>query len=76
MNFNLQCHYVFRPQPKSWGPIELGCPSVRPSVCLSVCLSVRQEVGKFAKIAQNSGFLRLELVRARTFERKVIEIWL
>ena len=23
---------VFRPQPKSWGPIELGC--------LSVCLSV------------------------------------
>ena len=34
------------------------------------------EVVKLAKIAQNSGFPRLELVRARTFERKVIEIWL
>ena len=32
---------LIRPQPKSWGPIELGCPSVvRPSVCPSVCLSV------------------------------------
>ena len=28
---------------------------------------------KLAKIAQNSGFSGLELVRARTFERKVIE---
>ena len=25
-------HLFFRPQPQSWGPIELGCPSV----CLSV----------------------------------------
>ena len=32
--------------------------------------------GQLVKIAQNSGFLRLELVRARTFERKVIETWL
>ena len=31
------------------------------------------EVVKLAKIAQNSGFSRLELVRARTFERKVLE---
>ena len=31
------------------------------------------EVVKLAKIAKNSGFSRLELVRARTFERKVIE---
>ena len=31
------------------------------------------EVVKLTKIAQNSGFSRLELVRARTFERKVIE---
>ena len=46
----------FRPQPKSWGPIELGCPSVRLSVRPSVC-------HRF-------------LVRARTFERKVIETWL
>ena len=28
------------------------------------------------KIGQNSVFLRLELVRARTFEWKVIETWL
>ena len=28
---------------------------------------------KLAKIAKTSGFSRLELVRARTFERKVIE---
>ena len=47
---------LIRPQPKSWGPIELGCPSVRPSVCLSVC-------HRF-------------LVRAKTFEWKVIETWL
>ena len=31
---------VFRPQPQSWGPIELGCPSVRLSVRPSVRLSV------------------------------------
>ena len=33
--FHLVCSVntsVFRPQPKSWGPIELGCPSVCPSV--------------------------------------------
>ena len=34
------------------------------------------EVVELAKIAQNSGFSRLELVRARTFERKVMETWL
>ena len=33
-------------------------------------------MAKLAKIAQNSGFARLELVRARTFEWKVIETWL
>ena len=44
---------VFRPNPKGWGPIGLGCPSVRPSVCPSYFF-----------------------VRARTFERKVIETWL
>ena len=31
------------------------------------------EMVNLAKIAQNSGFSRLKLVRARTFERKVIE---
>ena len=34
------------------------------------------EVVKLAKISKNSGFARLELVRARTFERNVIEAWL
>ena len=34
------------------------------------------EVVKLAKIAQNSGVSRRELVRARTFELKVIETWL
>ena len=34
------------------------------------------EMVKLAKIAQNSGFSRLEFVGARTFERKVIETWL
>ena len=88
---------VFRPQPKSWGPIELGCPSVchrflvrtrtferkvietwlqaqmkglGPQICL-LTISVKNtppEVVKLAKIAQNSGFSGLELVRARTFE--------
>ena len=38
--------------------------------------NTRPEVVKLAKITQNSGFSRLELVRTRTFERKVIEIWL
>ena len=33
------------------------------------------EVVKMAKIAQIRGFSRLEFVRARTFERKVIETW-
>ena len=32
----------------------------------------RPEVVKLAKIAKNSGFSRLELVRAITFERKVV----
>ena len=32
---------IIRPQPQSWGPIELGCPSVRLSVRPSVRLSVR-----------------------------------
>ena len=36
----------------------------------------RPEVVKLAKMAQNSDFLRLELVWARTFEWKVIETWL
>ena len=54
----------FRPQPKSWGPIELGCPSV----CLSVCPSVRLSVCP--------SVCHRFLVRARTFERKVIETWL
>ena len=35
--------------------------------------NTRPEVVKFAKIANNIGFSRLELVRDRTFERKVIE---
>ena len=35
--------------------------------------SIRPEVVKLAKIAKYISFSRLELVRARTFERKVIE---
>ena len=35
--------------------------------------NARPEVVKLAKIAINSGFSILELERARTFERKVIE---
>ena len=35
--------------------------------------NTRPEVVKFAKIAKNIGFSRLELVRDRTFERKVME---
>ena len=35
--------------------------------------NTRPEVVKLAKIAKYSGFSRLVLVRARTFERKVIE---
>ena len=38
--------------------------------------NTRPEAVKLAKIAQNSGFPRFELVRARTFERKVLETWL
>ena len=38
-------------------------------LAISVKLT-RLEVVKWAKIAINSGFLRLELVRARTFEQK------
>ena len=34
------------------------------------------EVVKLAKLAQNSGFSRPELVRARNVERKVIDTWL
>ena len=35
--------------------------------------NTRTEAVKLAKIAKNSGFSRLELARASTFERKVIE---
>ena len=35
-----------------------------------------RKLAKSAKIAGKSGFSRLELVRARTFEKKVIETWL
>ena len=44
-------------------------------MCLLTILvkNTRPEVVKLAKIAKNSGFSRPELVRARTFERKVIE---
>ena len=35
--------------------------------------NTRPEVVKLAKIAKNIGFSRLELVRVRTFERKVID---
>ena len=37
---SIKCLVLVRPQPQSWGPIELGCPSVRPSVRPSVCPSV------------------------------------
>ena len=46
-----------------------------PFLTISV-KNTRPEGVKLAKIAKNSGFSRLELVRARTFERKVIETWL
>ena len=51
---------------------------VGPYMCL-LTISVkntRPKVFKMAKIAKNSGFSRLWLVRARTVERKVIETWL
>ena len=51
---------IFRPQPKRLGAYRFGV-SVRLSVCLSACPSVCP-----------SYFF----VRARTFERKVIETWL
>ena len=35
--------------------------------------NTRPEVVKLAKISKNSGFSRLKIVRARTFEQKVIE---
>ena len=35
-----------------------------------------RKIAKLAKIAEKGGFSRLELVRARSFERKVIETWL
>ena len=46
-----------------------------PEMCLLTILvkTTRPEVVKLAKIAKNSGFARLELVRSKTFERKVIE---
>ena len=50
---------------RSWSvdvPFDLSVKNTRP------------EVVKLAKMAQNSGFSRLELVRARTFERKVIDL--
>ena len=44
-------------------------------MCLLTILvkNTRPEIVKLAKIAKNSGFSRLELVRDRTFERKVME---
>ena len=65
--------YLLGPNPERWGPIDLWCPSVLDSFkpqpqswgpielgCPSVCPSVCHSF----------------LVRARTFERKVIETWL
>ena len=46
-----------------------------PKMCLLTILvkHIRPKVIKLVKIAKNSGFSRLEFVRAKTFERKIIE---
>ena len=61
-------HYLielFRPQPKSWGLLSIGPISRRKLVEFS------QNTTKTAVL-----FLKYEFLRARTFERIVIETWL
>ena len=91
----MHLYSVSTPQPQSWGPIELGYPSVCHSFLVRAktfeqkVIAVIKVIGthekgwrvdvscdRFSQILlkyQNCGFSKHELIRARTFERYVIE---
>ena len=54
--------------------LNIRAQKVQANTSISV-KNTQLEGIKLTKIAENSGFSRPELVRARTFERKVIETW-